>query len=368
MNELFLKKIQNKSPMSFLQYMEMALYDAEYGYYVSHPEIIGQHADFITAPELTPLFGFAIANQIKEVLGDDLESSILELGAGTGQLCLNILKHLEKIEALPKTYFILELSPVLKHKQQELIQTHLPHLYDRICWLDAWPQMPFSGVVIANEVLDAMPVRRFLWKDGQVLESYIAWDESYQKLKEDFIESSDRQLIDYVQSLELGCSVYCSEMNPWMSGWLDGLFHALKSGVVFLIDYGFPRSEYYHPDRFEGTLMCHQQHHSHGHFLSRPGMMDITAHVDFTHVAESAHDLGFQILGYTNQAAFLLSNGILEELSKEADERTYHREAQNLKLLLQSQEMGELFKVIALGKHFDKPLRGFLLQDKRVSL
>jgi SAM-dependent MidA family methyltransferase len=368
MNDVFVKKIKNQLPMPFHQYMEMALYDAQFGYYVSRPEIIGQHADFITAPELTPLFGFALANQVKDVFSHCENASILELGAGTGQLCLNILRHLERLDALPEHYFILELSPVLKLKQQELIQKHLPYLFQRVSWLDSWPKPPFLGVVLANEVLDAMPVQRFLWKDGEVLESYIVWDEAFQKLKEDFLPSQDAKLIEYVQSLNLGASLYCSEVNPWMMGWLDGLFHALDSGVVFLIDYGFPRSEYYHPDRVEGTLMCHQQHRSHGDFLSQPGMIDITAHVDFTHVAESAHDLGFAVLGYTNQAAFLLSNGILEELSKEADERTYHREAQNLKLLLQSQEMGELFKVIALGKHFDKPLRGFLLQDKRVSL
>lgn len=368
MNEILIHKIKQKLPMPFQKYMEMALYDTEFGYYVSHHEIIGKNADFITAPELTPLFGFTIGNQVQEVFAKYSHPVILELGAGTGQLCLNLLKHLEKHAALPDVYYILEISPTLKAQQQALIQRHLPHLLPKVIWLDSWPSYPFQGVILANEVLDAMPVHRFLWKDQTVYESQIVWSETQNKLQEEFVQSSHQALIDYVVSLDLGDRNYCSEVNFWIPAWLDGIWHALDKGVVFLMDYGFPRKEYYHADRVEGTLMCHQQHRSHPDFLFQPGFADITAHVDFTHVAESAHALGFDILGYTNQAAFLLANGILDELACETDEILYHQEAQNLKILLQSQEMGELFKVIALGKDFQHSLRGFMLQDKRVSL
>lgn len=348
--------------------MEMALYDGEYGYYTTQDNIIGQHGDFITAPELSPLFGRAIAKQVLEIFEEYSNAAILELGAGTGRLCLNILSYLDKVNALPEKYYILEVSPSLKSQQSQLLKANLPHLWDRIVWLTHWPEQSFEGVVLANEVLDAMPVHRFEWFNGETLESHIVWDENKQCLTEIFIPTNNVQLSDYVKSLAITENHYRSEANLWMQGWLSGLFSCLNTGVVLLIDYGFPRGEFYHPDRNDGTIMCHQRQQSSTDFLNQPGCMDITAHVDFTHVAETAYDLGFSILGYTQQAAFLLANGILEELANEGDSVTYHQEARNLKILLQSHEMGEIFKVMALGKNFQNSLKGFSLQDKRASL
>ena len=368
MNQRLINKIQKKCPMSFNKYMEIALYDSEFGYYTSHSEMIGRKGDFITAPELTPLFGAALARQIKEIMIDLNNCVILEIGAGTGRLCVNILNDLESNDSLPEIYYILEPSPSLKEKQKALLTNEVPHLCSKVVWLESWSNVFFDGVVIANEVLDAMPVHRFLWKNQEIYESYIDWDDSQGQLKEQFIKTKNQLLIDYVQGLDLGEKSYCSEVNLWIPGWLNGIWHVLRSGVLLLIDYGYPRKEYYHADRSAGTLMCHQKHRSYDNFLSQPGLADITAHVDFTHVAESALVTGFDVLGYCNQAAFLISNGILEQLAQETNEVVYYQEAQNLKILLQSQEMGELFKVLALGKNFDRFLSGFLLQDKRAYL
>jgi SAM-dependent MidA family methyltransferase len=363
----FKDKVQEIGKCPFVDYMQMALYDPDYGYYTTKSNIFGKKGDFITAPELSPLFGFAFARQIHSILKGGL-SSILELGAGSGQLCVDILTHLKKMDALPEHYFILELSHGLKSAQQERIAIHHPELMDRVVWLSSWPD-DFSGVVVANEVLDAMTVHRFLWKEGQVFESYIYHNEASDKLDETFIPSTNLKLIDAVKKLNLSCDAeYCSEVNLWLDGWLKSLYSFMQQGVVFLVDYGYPQHEYYHPDRHQGTIMCHAQHHSHPHFLENTGLQDITAHVDFTAVAESAHELGFDILGFTNQASFLLANGILELLAEESDTVQYQEYAAQLKILLQSHEMGEIFKVIALGKNYNETLSGFMMFDRRVSL
>lgn len=364
----FFKKIQNNLPLAFPKYMEMALYDHEFGYYTTHQHILGPKGDFITAPELTPLFGLTFAKQIQAIFSNLSHPCLLELGAGSGRLCVDVLKGLEQFNQLPQYYYILEISPVLKNLQQQRIQQEIPHLSSRVVWLSEWPNPSFEGVILANEVLDAMPVHRFEWRDGEVFESMIVWNEDQQQLQETFCLSTNAQLIQYVKNLDLGDSVYRSEVNFWIPGWLSGMNSCLSKGVVLLIDYGFPRREFYHSDRFEGTIMCHQRHRAHADFLNQPGLCDITAHVDFTHVAEEAHHLFFSILGYTHQAAFLLANGILDELAKIEDDLAYQKQATYLKLLLQSQEMGEIFKVMALGKNFQWPLKGFSLQDKRVSL
>ena len=364
----FLKKIQNELPLPFPKYMEMALYDHEFGYYTTCQNILGAKGDFITAPELTSLFGLTMAKQIQEVFLNLSNPCVLELGAGSGRLCVDVLTGLEQLNQLPEYYYILEVSPVLKAQQESCILKEIPHLSSRVVWLSQWPIGAFEGVILANEVLDAMPVHRFEWRDQKVYESVIDWNEERQQLQENFCLSKNLQLIEYVKNLNLGDGVYRSEVNFWIAGWLSGMNTCLSKGVIFLIDYGFPRREFYHPDRIEGTIMCHQRQKAHADFLNQPGFMDITAHVDFTHVALEAFELEFTILGYTHQAAFLLANGILDALAKIEDEMIYQKQATYLKILLQSHEMGEIFKVMALGKHYQEPLKGFSLQDKRASL
>lgn len=358
-------KIQKEGGIPFVEFMQLALYAPHLGYYTAGLQKFGAEGDFITAPELTPLFGKTLANQCYQVMGDLDTPSLFEFGAGSGHLCVDILLHLESLNALPKEYLILEVSGDLKARQQALIQAKIPHLASKVKWLSQWPTTPFQGVVIANEVLDAMPVHRFLRTEDGLLESFIMTD-SNGKLQEDFRPSQNQRLIDHAKVvLPDDIYPYLSEANLFIDGWIQACHAMLDKGAVFIIDYGFPRHEYYHPERSRGTLMCHHQHRAHPDPLAYLGEQDITAHVDFTHVAEAAHEAGFHVAGFTNQASFLLGNGLLGLL--ESSESTVDR-VQAVKKLVQPNEMGELFKVIALTKNIDTPLNGFQWQDKRASL
>ncbi|RUR18392.1 SAM-dependent methyltransferase [Legionella sp. km535] len=359
-------KEQNELP--FIEFMQLALYAPGEGYYSSGLPKLGKQGDFITAPELTPLFGKTLANQCKQILTSIEQPILFEFGAGTGALCSDILTHLEHLNCLPEAYYILEVSADLRQRQQELVQQKIPHLAHRVSWLDHWPETPFNGVVLANEVLDAMPVNRFMLKGNEIFESYIALDKDGE-LIELFKPCQNERLYHYVKNnLPQQTTEYVSEVNLFIEDWLANIYNMLNHGAVFLIDYGFPRHEYYHPDRNQGTLMCHYQHHAHPDPLLHPGEQDITAHVDFTHVAEAGQQAGFHIAGYTNQASFLLANGLLSFINSLEDEREQFRAKQAIKQLTDPSEMGELFKVIALTKNLDIDLNGFLLNDKRVSL
>jgi len=360
--------LQRHQSMPFIEFMQMALYDPHEGYYSSGLQKLGPKGDFITAPELTPLFGKTLANQCQQILKILDEPKLFEFGAGTGQLCIDLLSHLETLNSLPETYFILELSANLRHRQHELIQKQIPHLAHKVKWLNTWPETPFNGVVLANEVLDAMPVHRFMHEEGRILESYVQYNDQGQ-LSEQFNHCHNERLLDYIKKNILPLpSPYLSEVNLFIDSWLDNIYTMLNQGVVLLIDYGFPRHEYYHPDRQQGTLMCHSQHKTQPNPLLNPGEQDISAHVDFTQVAEAGFEAGFHVSGYTNQASFLLANGLLsfiQDLSSEA-EQIFAKQA--IKQLTQPNEMGELFKVLALAKNIEIALNGFLLHDKRASL
>ena len=361
-------QIKQSGPIPFVDFMQRALYAPNTGYYTAQSHQFGAEGDFITAPELTPLFGHALANQCQQVFRQLTDPVILEFGAGSGQLCVDILSRLETLNALPLTYYILDLSSPLQQRQRDLIHKKIPHLASRVQWLSRWPSVPFQGVILANEVLDAMPVHRFLQTETGVLESYVRVN-AEGELCEDFLPCVNERLIQHVQAvLPAGLSPYQSEANLFIDDWVHQCFNFLDKGAVFLIDYGFPRHEYYHPDRQGGTLMCHYRHQAHPNALLHVGEQDITAHVDMTHVAEAAVDAGFHVAGYTNQAAFLLGNGLLDLLSTIKEEPARTNAQQAVKKLVQPSEMGELFKVIALTKQADESLAGFQLLDKRVSL
>lgn len=362
------QQLEQQTTLPFVEFMQAALYDPEFGYYSSGLTKIGAQGDFITAPSLSPLFGYTLANQCQQIL-PLLDSPILfEFGAGTGALCVDLLTHLEELNTLPEQYLILELSAHLRQCQKELIEQKIPHLADKVHWLEQWPSTSFNGIIIANEVLDAMPVNRFLINEDTILESSVALDATGQ-LVEQFQPCHNERLLHYLkEQLPHLNAPYLSEVNLFIDEWIAEQFKLLHQGVVFLIDYGFPRHEYYHPDRNQGTLMCHYQHHAHTNPLIHLGEQDITAHVDFTHVAEAGQQAGFHVAGYTNQASFLLANGLLHLLSQVEGEPQLFNAKQAVKQLVQSSEMGELFKVIALTKNIDIPLNGFLLNDKRVSL
>ena len=370
LNQSLQADLTANGPIPFAEFMQQALYSPKWGYYNRLNPVLGADGDFITAPELTPLFGYTLANQCEAILKQLSQPDLFEFGAGTGRLCIDILTRLETLKQLPEIYHILEPSGALRALQQQNIQHALPpHLASIVQWHTTLPDTPFEGIIIANEILDAMPVHRFLKTKDGVFESMIGLDKNKQ-LIEQFEPCQNKALQQHVEQVVQHDNLpYASEANLSIQPWLNTCFSLLTRGVVLLIDYGFPQHEYYHPDRHQGTLMCHYQHTAHANPLLHPGDEDITAHVDFTHVADSALHAGFQVTGYTNQAAFLLGNGLLsltDALPHHTKEKINAQQA--VKKLLQPHEMGELFKVMGLSKAFDIPLEGFQLHDKRASL
>lgn len=344
----------------FSRFMELALYSPGLGYYSAGSRKFGITGDFITAPELSPMFGRTLARQLTEVMR--LSSPhILELGAGSGRLALDVLRELERCAVLPESYSILEVSADLRERQQTLLREKLPHLFARIRWLDRLPES-ISGAVIGNEVLDALPVHLLRWTGKQVHERGVALD----GLR--FVWQDRRPLPPALAAIANSLDLpedYLGEVSLATRGLTASLCGLMELGVLILIDYGFGAREYYHPQRRRGTLMCHYRHHAHDDPFHLPGLQDITAHVDFTAIAETAIDHGAHLLGYTSQAHFLLNNGItdlLRETSPE-DVRAYAPLSAQLQKLTSPAEMGELFKVIALGKGLSDPLSGFLRGD-----
>jgi SAM-dependent MidA family methyltransferase len=262
--------LMQHSNMPFVDFMQMALYAPLTGYYNTNSEKLGRGGDFITAPELTPLFGNTIATQCKQVFEVLKNPIILEFGAGTGQLCVDILTHLERTNCLPKQYLILEVSAGLKLAQQKLISEKIAHLAPLVHWLDSLPETPFQGVLLANEVLDAMPVHRFMQTKDGLLESYISLNDTG-ALQEDFLPCTNQRLQAHVEKVLIDAPLpYISEANLFIDAWIRSAALLLEKGAFFMLDYGFPRHEYYHPDRHLGTIMCHYQHKSHNNFLAHP--------------------------------------------------------------------------------------------------
>jgi SAM-dependent MidA family methyltransferase len=360
------KQVQQQGGwISFADYMQMALYTPHLGYYSGDANKFGLGGDFVTAPEISPLFAQALANQVAPVL-QTTAGNVLELGAGTGKLAAGLLLRLAELEQLPQHYFILEVSANLRQRQQEYLQSILPvALYSRLQWLDALPEA-LTGVVVGNEVLDAIPVHVVEWRAGQWLERGIGFD---QKLVWQTQLLQDLSLVASIDTRQLPDG-YITEVCPAAQGLIASLATMLVRGLVLMPDYGFAASEYYHPQRAQGTLMCHYQHYAHDDPLIYPGLQDITAHVDFTAMAEVAVAHGLECAGYTNQAQFLINCGILQLLQQVPPEESarYLPMVAAVQKLLSPAEMGELFKVLALSKGLTLPLMGFLQGDKRHQL
>lgn len=360
LEEKIIAAIKTNGPMSFIEFMQQALYAPGLGYYSSGQQKFGKDGDFVTAPELSSLFSRCVAKQCQQVLSQLTSPSILEFGAGSGVMAADILLALESLNALPESYLILELSAELQQRQQQTIADRAPYLLERVHWLSELPTESFEGVVLANEVLDAMPVYKFRINDG-LDEAYV--DYQNEKFVWCWRQPSEALQKDFNQ-LELAlANGYESELNPFVDGWVRSISTCLSKGLVLMIDYGFPRREYYHPDRSMGTIMCHYQHRSHPDPLLSVGLQDITAHVDFTTVAEAAVENDFDVEGYTNQAAFLIDCGITDLLSNAKDDIERFNWNNQVKQLTLPSEMGELFKVIALTKDFEQPLIGFQSLD-----
>lgn len=355
--------------ISFARFMALALYAPGLGYYVAGARKFGEAGDFVTAPEISPIFARCLARQCRQVLTQINDGDILEFGAGSGAMAADILLELEALDSLPQHYYIIEVSPDLQQRQRDTLMYRAPHLLARVSWLDKLPQN-FHGVVLANEVIDAMPVHVVQFDGDAVSERYVAWQ------GEAFVwtdgPSSSAELQDAAVHLinEMGddfTSGYVTEINLALNGWIAALGNMLTTGAVLLIDYGFPRHEYYHPDRTTGTLMCHYRHRAHPDPFVWPGLQDITAHIDFTAVAEAADAAALDVAGYTSQAQFLLGCGLGELLQQATtdDVRAHLTMTQAVKKLTLPNEMGELFKVMALTRNLDFPLQGFMMQDRR---
>lgn len=350
----------------FDRFMEMALYAPGLGYYVAGSRKFGEQGDFITAPEVSPLFAQCLARQIEPVLAEIESGDVLEFGAGSGVLAADLLAELEQLGRLPHRYQILELSPDLKARQHVTLEERVPHLLHRVNWLDTMPS-GMQGVVIANELLDAMPVCRFRINDGAVEECFVICDED--QLREHFdspttpgLESAVKEIYQTSGDLPSG---YISEINLRQTAWVSALAMAMDLGVAILIDYGYSRAEYYHPQRNRGTLMCHYRHRAHSDPFRWIGLQDITSQVDFTALARDAVEAGFSLGGYTTQAHFLIANG-LDSLLAESDPNDLSRHislVQGVKRLTLPTEMGERFKVLGLLKGLDINLQGFSLRD-----
>ena len=420
LTQILQEMIQENGPISFEEYMTHALYHPEFGYYTSGRQKLANHrssqesirratkqhlekaeaiptegdepamglargtsldddenevtpagtvsGDFITAPELSPWFGRTIAQAAADVLVHCEEKNILEFGAGSGALAKQIL---ESIDDKNTNYYILELSSDLKDLQQQ----NLAAYSDRVIWLDKLPKS-FIGCVIANEVLDAMPVRIFTYDENEKLkERYVdvarntATNGSEGFIWTDLELTSENTPDDIDRLIKI--PGYTSEFNQQAKAWVSSMGTWLKQGAAIIIDYGFPASEYYHPQRNQGTLMCHFRHHAHTEVLSLPGIQDITTHVDFSSVAEKAVEAGLEVIGYTSQANFLINCGMLDLLSTldPEDIENYALQVGPVQKLLSEAEMGELFKVMMLAKNVDDfyPI-GFTRADRRFQL
>jgi SAM-dependent MidA family methyltransferase len=360
----------NKAPnryISFARFMELALYAPGLGYYSAGSHKLGREGDFVTAPEISPLFAKCIANQCRELF-QETSGDFLELGAGSGIFAKDLLTQLQQYGTLPNHYYILEVSAELRERQRELLQKNCADFFPRIIWLDKLPPS-FSGIIFANEVMDAMPVNCFL-KDDQMLERVVTlkdekliWDER-EPTPELKIKLAE---LDEHAHLPKG---YQSEINLALSAWVLSLADILEKGAILLSDYGYGRAEYYHPDRAQGTLNCFFRHHQHSDPFFYPGLQDITAHVDFTTVAEAGVFHGLALSGYTTQSAFLLASGILDfaEQNKGTEKEKYLQN-QAIKTLTLPSQMGELIKMICFTKDISThPLLGFTLYDRRRDL
>jgi SAM-dependent MidA family methyltransferase len=356
--------------ISFERYMRLALYAPGMGYYSAGAEKFGQAGDFVTAPEISSLFGRTLARQAAQVLGlINEEADILEFGAGTAKLTLDLLLELERLGNLPAHYFILEVSAELRQRQRRMLEEHAAHLLPRVLWLERLPA-EFNGLILANEVLDAMPVHLVAWRDDNLFERGIICDDNEFQWRERPLEEGElfaaaRELNPLIEERSEGAG-YISEINLSAQYFIHGLADILQKGAILLIDYGFGRREYYHPQRSRGTLMCHYRHFAHDDPFYLPGLQDITAHVDFSAIADMAAKDGLTLLGYNTQAHFLINCGITGILARIPAENAgeYLPLANQLQKLVSPAEMGELFKAIAFGRNISGPLAGFASGDK----
>ncbi|HSN40929.1 MAG TPA: SAM-dependent methyltransferase [Burkholderiales bacterium] len=352
--------------ISFARFMELALYAPGLGYYSAGSRKLGRDGDFVTAPEFSPLFSRCLARQLAELISRGL-TGVLEIGAGSGALAADLLPELAALGCAPDNYFILEVSADLRERQRARIAARAPQQAAKVQWLDVLPAS-LNGVIVGNEVLDAIPTHIVRAHGGIIEEMGVArsgdgapFARAYRK--------ADGALLAAARDLGLPDG-YETEIHLAARAFVRSFARVLKRGAILFIDYGFPAHEYYHPERAGGTLMCHYRHHAHADPLCLVGLQDITTHVDFSAIAKAGAAAGLDLLGYVNQAQFLINCGITDILGETpaSDVRAYAPLASQAQKLLSPAEMGELFKVIALGRDVSPPLLGFKNGDKRHTL
>ena len=352
--------------LSFEDYMDLALYAPGLGYYSAGAHKLGRGGDFVTAPEISRLFGACIAAQCAQVLAALRGGAILEIGAGSGRLAADVLLRLEQSGQLPAAYSILEISADLRARQRRHLGERAPHLLPRVRWLDAPPAEDYHGVVIANEVLDALPVARFRWSREQIEELGVVQDGlQFAWAPVPAGEAMLRMVGKLAAAGEAWDDGYVSEYCPRLPAWTACVTRSLEKGAVFWFDYGLPRRQYYLPERHDGTLLCHFRQRAHDDPFASPGLQDITAWVDFTAVAEAGAQAGFGLGGYTTQTYFLAGNGIDGEIQNLAagDPLAAATLARQARQLMLPGEMGERFKAMAWLRGLELPLAGFALRD-----
>jgi len=362
---------QSDGAMPFDRYMELSLYAPGLGYYQNAGYKIGASGDFTTAPEISPYFNRCLARQCAQVLEALGQGGILEFGAGSGVMAADILAELEVMGCLPEQYAIMDLSGYLQQRQQQMLQQRVPHLLERVTWLRQLPEGGFNGVILGNELLDAMPVHRFR-KGGSGLQEQMVIEQ--QGVFSSQWRTASIELEQAVEAIEQAYGVlsegYESEVNLRLQPWMNLLAQVLQQGLLLLIDYGYQGAAYYHPERYMGTLICHYQHAAHADPLILSGLQDITANVDFSAVAKAGTDAGLELAGYTTQANFLLGCGLDQLLGQLGAEQNDHsiEVLQGVKQITLPSEMGERFQAIALTHNLSMPLLGFDFRDLRSRL
>jgi len=358
-----IKLIEQRGDISFCEFMQKVLYAKDLGYYMGKEDRIGQSGDFVTAPTLSPIFSYTFGNVFSSILkklsGD---ASIVEFGAGTGKFALDCLKYLKKINSLPSKYYIIELNENFKIQQETLLKNSIPEYFDNIVW-NAQKLRGINGIVFANEILDAMPIELMLFENNSFHQVMVTTDKEELKLCQGKkltnslnILIKELRLTEYIKS---NYGDYMFEINANISPWIKRVGQIIKKGVVFICDYGYQRKLLYSPHRRQGSIRCYYKHHVHNNPLTLLGVQDITSHVDFTHVAESAVKNAFKVEGFLPQGTFLMSAGIMDCYnSAYAEVKGRTKEVmllnQDLKKLTLGTELAENFKIMTLSKNYGK--------------
>lgn len=346
----------------FDEYMRIALYEPGLGYYVGGRERLGREGDFVTAPELTPLFGYTMAGQVVDLLAHAGGGDVVEAGAGSGALATQLLAELERLGNLPERYRILEVSPDLRERQRATIERALPHLLERVEWLDDFPGEAWDGVLVANELLDSFPVHRARLVDDGLVELYVAPEDGGFRWQEgEVTDPLITERLEKARPLPTGME---TEVGLEAPAWARRAGENLRRGGLLLLDYGQPAVDLYGPERFSGTLMCHYRHRAHKDPFFLPGVQDITAHVDFSAVARTASESGLEVGGFASQAQFLVNLGLAHRVEEYlgaggVSEEEQYQLATALKQLTLPQAMGESFKALLLVKGVEGPFTGF---------